>query len=54
MEHGACGAVFLIVDPETWAMWRLDENPIGVEYLDTNIGLTNESTTCQGMNFPLA
>ena len=32
----------LIVDPETGAMWRLDENPIGVEYLDTNIGLTNE------------
>lgn len=32
----------LIVDPATGAMWRLDENPIGVEYLDTNIGLTNE------------
>ena len=28
----------LIVDPATGAMWRLDENPIGVEYLDANGG----------------
>ena len=27
---------FLLVDPDTGAMWRLDENPIGVEYLDAN------------------
>lgn len=26
----------LIVDPATGAMWRLDENPIGVEYLEAN------------------
>lgn len=28
----------LIVDPATGAMWRLDENPVGVEYLNSNEG----------------